>query len=257
VKRLGYSTIIGYRAAILFFLAPVWSFSTKDLDLLRKLLRSIRNLEPATPRYAFTWDLSVVLQYIKGLGANELLSLELLSQKLVFVLGIVNVSRVSELANLSYIPLFKLSNAWILRSLRWKKNTKAGQNKKAQVVVPVFQEDPLLCPVLCLEHYLWRTSPWRGGEEENLFLSIKHPFKIISPDTIGRWIRNLLKTSGINTNIFKAHSIRGAAASHAWSKGLPISAILSAADWSSEQVFAKFYRRDLDTEFGLTVLAVK
>ena len=50
-------------------------------------------------------------------------------------------------------------------------------------------------------------------------------------------IKFMLSKSGINTNIFKAHSVRCAASSTAARAGVTVGDILNAADWSTETVF--------------------
>ena len=54
---------------------------------------------------------------------------------------------------------------------------------------------------------------------------------------LAHWIKDLLKEAGVNTEIFKAHSVRGAATSAALDKGAHISDILNTADWSRESTF--------------------
>ena len=63
----------------------------------------------------------------------------------------------------------------------------------------------------------------------------------------------MLGKAGIGTGIFKAHSVRGAAAANA---GVITADILKAADWSSESVFTKFYYKPIQSGvFGETVLS--
>jgi len=52
-----------------------------------------------------------------------------------------------------------------------------------------------------------------------------------------------LQKAGINTEVFKPHSIRGAASPKAAWSGVPISDILQAADWSYEATFQKFLQK--------------
>ena len=61
------------------------------------------------------------------------------------------------------------------------------------------------------------------------------------PSTIARWLKSVLAKAGIDINVFKAHSVRGASTSAAASAGVTTNDILNAADWSSESVFQKFY----------------
>ena len=51
---------------------------------------------------------------------------------------------------------------------------------------------------------------------------------------------------GINTEVFSAHCTRGASASAAARGGVTLEDILKAANWSSESVFQRFYRKEVD-----------
>ena len=67
----------------------------------------------------------------------------------------------------------------------------------------------------------------------------------MSPWTIARWIMSVLQSARIFTSKFKAHSVRGAATSHANVPGTPAADILKMADWSSEHVFRRHYLTDV------------
>jgi len=92
-----------------------------------------------------------------------------------------------------------------------------------------------------------------------LFLSWIGKHDPVTSSTIARWLKTCLQEAGINTDIFKAHSIRGAAASKAACSGVTISEILQAADWSSESTFQRFYHRPSDDKdqstYGKAVLS--
>jgi len=65
-----------------------------------------------------------------------------------------------------------------------------------------------------------------------------------------------LTKAGIETSIFKAHSVRSAATSAAADAGVSISEIMEAADWSSASVFEKFYYRACkSSNFGHSVIS--
>ena len=71
--------------------------------------------------------------------------------------------------------------------------------------------DPYLCPVHCFTHYLLLTKEKRAvqeGKPNNLFISHIKPHHPITKATLARWILSLIKEAGIDTNIFKAHSLR-------------------------------------------------
>ena len=76
-----------------------------------------------------------------------------------------------------------------------------------------------------------------------LFISCIKPHKPISTDTLSRWIKLVLASAAIDTSVFKAHSVRGAATSHTYAKGVQIVEILRAADWINERTFRNYYLR--------------
>ena len=66
----------------------------------------------------------------------------------------------------------------------------------------------------------------------------------VTSSTVARWLKEVLRLSGIDCNLFKAHSYRGAAASAAFLSGCSLNEILKTADWSSVRNFKKYYLRD-------------
>ena len=106
-----------------------------------------------------------------------------------------------------------------------------------------------------LKDYEKRTTDKRG-DSVKLFLATIKPHKPVTSSTIARWIKNLLGKAGVNTEIFKAHSVRGASTSAAAMAGITTEDILKAADWSNETVFPKFYYKPTrDQSFGKAVLS--
>jgi hypothetical protein len=98
------------------------------------------------------------------------------------------------------------------------------------------------------------------GIRENtkqLLLAHQKPHKAVSTDTISRWIKTVLQQAKIDISVFKAHSTRAAATPAANLNQVPIDIIMASAGWSSENTFAKFYKKpiiDQDTNFGETLL---
>lgn len=76
-----------------------------------------------------------------------------------------------------------------------------------------------------------------------LFISYVPPHKAVSRDTLSRWLKEVLKASGIDLRVYSAHSTRAAATSAACNRDIPVEEILKTAGWSSEKTFAKFYKR--------------
>ena len=70
-----------------------------------------------------------------------------------------------------------------------------------------------------------------------LFLSYLQSHKTVTTQRLAHWVKELLKETEVNTEVFKAHCIRGAATLAALDKGTQISDILSTVDWSQESTF--------------------
>ena len=68
----------------------------------------------------------------------------------------------------------------------------------------------------------------------------------MSPATVARWIKSILSAAGIDTSVFKPHSVRGASVTHKYVQGVPVVDILRMADWSNEHTIRKFYPRDFN-----------
>ena len=78
------------------------------------------------------------------------------------------------------------------------------------------------------------------NNEKYLFLTHRKPFRRASTQTISRWVKNVMKISGIDTNKFKTHSTRHASTSAVFRAGLSIDTIKEAAGWSKKlQVFCE------------------
>ena len=57
-----------------------------------------------------------------------------------------------------------------------------------------------------------------------------------------------MTNSGIDTNIFKPNSCRGASTSAAKNEGVPIEQVLKQGQWSNCMTFFKYYYRDIEPE---------
>ena len=74
-----------------------------------------------------------------------------------------------------------------------------------------------------------------------LFLSYIKPHGPVTSQCIANWLKAILKKAGIDTSVFKAHSVRGASSTTALTKGVLIEDILHTADWSTDSTFRRFY----------------
>ena len=68
----------------------------------------------------------------------------------------------------------------------------------------------------------------------------------MSTVTVARWIKSLLFSVGIDTSVFKAHSVWSVSATktHMHVKGVPLVQILRAAYGKNERTFRTFYLKE-------------
>ena len=108
-------------------------------------------------------------------------------------------------------------------------------------------ETPLLCVASTVQEYVRRTADWRpqGEQESPLLRSVRRPHSPVSAATVGRWLTDVMGAAGIDTSVYRAHSVRGAASSAAARAGMSTADILQCADLAAVSTFRRSYLRDL------------
>lgn len=179
---------------------------------------------------------------------NDELSLETLTAKLTTLLALVTAQRVQTLSKIDVKNITIDEKGVIIRVPSTLKTSAVGRCQPS-LILPAFTENLKICPVHCLKTYLKRTEVLRRPTEDGLLITFKKPHKRASPQTISRWIKQTLIKSGIDTNIFTAHSTRHAATSAAAMRGIDVETIRRTAGWTEKsEVFAKFYHRPILTD---------
>lgn len=239
-----YGTLNIFRSMLSSTLPPVDSFPVGQHPMVIRLLKGIYNSKPPTPRYSVTWDVDQVLRYFDTLEPNPDLPLKVISKKLALLLAITLMLRVSEIATISKQSVCITEEKVTFSLLKPRKAQKTGAPHSFSI--KKFRANPKLCPVSCFGYYVFLTDTMRSDlNSDSLFMALLKPHRPVTGATIGRWIKEMMSLSGIDTSVFKAHSTRGAAASRAAGAGVPIDSILSAAHWAQESTFKKFYCREV------------
>ncbi|PFX21005.1 hypothetical protein AWC38_SpisGene14530 [Stylophora pistillata] len=218
------------RSAISMTHPKVDSLRVGEHPLIKQLLRGIFNSRPPLPRYSGTWDVQKASSYMASLGTNDLLTLKILSLKLGLLLALTSMERVSETVShyLRYRRLTPDGVVFDLSELTKKSRFHQGPKASFHASSP---DNPKLCVVDCLKEYEGGTEPLRAHSERSkankLLLSYIRPHRPISSESLSRWLVSFLSSAGVDTTIFKAHSVRGAASSAAMSAGISLKDILS------------------------------
>ena len=164
------------------------------------------------------------------------------------LLALTRPMRSADLSKMNLqMRLFKL-NGVVFRPVHLAKQSRLSK-PIADFFFPSFAEDHTICAMVTLRAYEERTESFRAKlpveSRSQLFLSIIGQYTPVSSCTIARWLKGFMANAEIDISIFKARSIRGASCSSAVGAGVVTKDILDAADWSSEDTFQRFYRREL------------
>ena len=238
-KGLGYSAINTARSALSSIIFQENGLPMGEHPLIRRFLKGIFELRPSLPKYNFIWDVNKVFTYFKTLPALENVSLKNLSYKTVTLLCLVTGQRCQTIHTIDINKIQSFSDKMRITIHKPLKTTKPGKHQ-APLELRHYPEEPKLCIVKTLSHYLERTKMLRG-ENSALFISFHKPHNPVSKDTIARWVKATLSDSGIDTDIFSAHSCRAASTSATKQAGMNLSEIIKSAGWSNERTFAKHY----------------
>lgn len=233
-----YSTLNTYRSALALILGP---YMSRD-DRILRFLKGVFRLRPPHPKYHVTWDTSLVLNYLSNQYPNEELSLESLSKKCATLLALTTAHRIQTLSKINVNNIEILPSQIMIKIPDLIKTSRVG-SKQPVLILPYFEEKPEVCPCKTLHSYLDVTKNIRKTNTD-LFISFKKPHNSVTPQSLSRWVKNTLQSSGIDTSTFTAHSTRHAATSKAYKCGVTIDSIRKTAGWSgSSRVFGQFYNR--------------
>ena len=105
-----------------------------------------------------------------------------------------------------------------------------------------FPHDVALCPVATLGFYLSaREKLVNAALHDEFFLCYRNPHGPATRDTLTRWVKVVLGSSGVNLGTFSAHSCRSASTSKAAASGVSLERILMAGQWSTSSTFYDYY----------------
>jgi len=129
----------------------------------------------------------------------------------------------------------------VLHFVSLEKQARVG---KSYLQIPRFPEDPELCPVRTLITYFNKVSGIRG-DSDSFFVSYVAPHKSVTSKTLSRWVKSILSSAGVDTQLWDPHAVRSAASAHQSAvRNLDLGQICRLADWSlSSGVYQKFFNR--------------
>ena len=183
-----------------------------------RFMKGVFERRPSLPKYTSTWDVNVVLTYLRTFKDAQLLSLKEL------------------------VTLPESSCSFSIP--KPVKQTRPGTHGH-DLCFRAYLNDSRLCIVKCIQEYITRTKPLRRDKTQ-LLVSFVKPHKAVSKDTIGRWTKSVLASDRIDTSQFGAHGTRAASTSAAKNCGLDMATIMKADGWSNASTFALFYHKPIE-----------
>ena len=261
-KNLKYNTIAGYRSMLSHFHRPVDGCPVGSHPEVKKAMKGVFNTRPPIPKLPPSWDLDIVLEALRKepFEPLESISVEFLTWKTCFLLAVASARRGDDIAKLSIKQGFFNCNkeeAVFIPSQLLKQDRPSHLGGRIQV--GAFPQDTRICPVRALQTYLKATAD-RRGDIESLFLTCVQPYHSPTSQTINRWIVLTITEAYRSCNqqipTTTGHSTRCIGPSKALFKGMDVKDILSAADWSKEKTFRKFYCKTVTSkkDFSTVVL---
>ena len=122
-----------------------------------------------------------------------------------------------------------------------------SQKGNRKVVTIAFEpnvKNPALCLKVAFENYIKVAADCVNTEEESPALIRQLKAKLpYAKNSISADVLKVMKEVGINTDVFKAHSLRMSSATALIDAGMSIESVMKIGGWHSTQVFLKFYHR--------------
>ena len=280
VKKLKGSTIGTYLTAVSTVLRRTTDTSPAQSPELQAMVRSFRLEDQRKVFRPPQWDLNIILKYLSS-GACEPLddiSLETLTIKTVFLVGMATAARVSEIHAIDSTRVSFDDGAAGVAHLGLALDFVAknqGLNEEARVfhVAPLLTRqdatspsEASLCPVRALRCYLRRTQASRG-QRKRLFLPLGNKPGEITKNSISYWLKAAIlrayDAAGLPAPTWaRPHELRAVAASMALHSNISVQNIVQGCFWAGDSTFASHYLRDMSVEdveglksFGPLVLA--
>ena len=169
-RGLEYSTINTYRSAMSAFHPSIAGIPVGQHPRIKQLLKGVFNrascsrgssIEPPAPKYLVTWNVDIVLKYLKNMGPNTGLNIKQLSLKLAMLMALTSASRGSELAKLNPQLMMDTGDKIVFHIAGLTK-TKRPNKPHLSLIFHAYTDDETLDVIQCLHEYLQRN---RSHEE--------------------------------------------------------------------------------------------
>lgn len=250
-----YSSLNAARSAI-SAVAKINGVPAGQNELVCLFMRSAAKQRSQFPRNNFTWDPDVFLRTFDSWGDNNHLPFSKLAKKVAGLLLILSGQRFQTIDCLDIRNMFLTDNEVIFK-IGDPLKTSNVRHHIQDLGFKAFPENKNLCIVDAIASYLRLTENLRvKSDQYKLLLTTRKPFGPASKATITRWIRDIMKESGISEDVFRTYSVRSASTSKAFQSGMAWERLSKAVGWRRESTFTKHYNKHILSvgTFGETIL---
>ena len=202
-------------------------------------------MRPPVARYTSIWDVNTVLAYLSSMIIETQKDI---TMKLATLLMILSGNRVNLLSHLVVTNMYITEQECTFVVNEVLKESRPTFNAKP-MTFRAFPSFPSLCPIRTIWAYLEVRN--KLSDDTGLFVTLKKPHHPAKPDTIARWIKEMLALSGIDSGLYKAHSCRSASTSAALFRGISLTTIVKSASWSNVTTFKKHYLKEISEAYDL------
>ena len=235
-----YSALGTARAALTNFVRICGKIDLSNDDVIKRFMRGVFLKRPTIPRYNYTWDVKLVLQYLSQLVDTTLLQL---SGKLCMLFLLVSAQRVQTLHLLNIHDVCFFDDRIVIQYSSLLKQSRPGKHL-APIVLKSFTGNTDLCIVKTMRAYVQRTEHLRQVETK-LLISTQKPHKGVSKSTVARWVKQVMDRAGVH-GTYGPHSTRAVATSQARLQGVTLDIIQKTAGWTNASTFARFYNKPVE-----------
>ena len=245
------------RSALNFFSSN--SLCLNEDPVISRLFQYFYRKRPKRVKYFTFWPVKQLLTYLSKLHPPSSLSVKLLTLKTLALIALTSSDRGQTIHLMNINNVVHTENGLEFVIFQRLKTTR--RVAKPHVISCINSDEDSLNVCAYTKSYMERTLPLRmeslnkGLEKpDDLFISwiTKRP---VTRQTIARWLRQCLDLAGIDSNIYGAHSFRGAGLSAAYRNGASIQDIVKHGSWSNTETFQRFYHApERDSQVGQIIL---
>ena len=192
--------------------------SRKAKLALQQAAKRVRS-QGSKPKYPIFYDISPLVRFAFEPDSTGCLD------RLIIQLRLVTLMRSRDLANLVWC-LYQHEDKYYLKST----------NKCGAATTHSIEGVVLTSVVQYLHRHLHVPAP-------HLLRHLLAPAKVLSADRIANRALSAMANCGVDTEIYKAHSLRGATATHLLRQGAPRALVQTRGGWSTMAALDKYYDR--------------